>query len=222
MKKNVLCAVLCLLFLSPAVSVFAADKTPAKVSADSIATDKRILSAVKLLKNTAANASYKRILGNNPTKKPIKIEFKNFASIDKSYAKFDGMGWMEKGKLYIYISDRHTDAPKEALAALISGLAVHVDNDDSINEEIFAWALEGSMWNKFINENPDLAYDSSLLVQRENNIESLYTASPSDVSYIRELIEKNNTYLRFKSASKGYSDEELNNKIQILYRLYIR
>ncbi len=222
MKRNVLCITLCLLLLNPVVSAFAADKAKAKISADSIATDKRLLSAVKLLKDTPANASYKRILGNNPTKKPIKIEFKNFASIDKSYARFDGMGWKEKGILYIYISDKHTDAPKEALAALISGLAVHVDNDDSINEEIFAWALEGIMWNKFISENPELAYDSSMLVQRENNIESLYAASPSDVSYIRELIEKNNNYLRFKSASSGYSDEELNKKIQILYKIYTR
>ena len=43
-----------------------------------------------------------------------------------------------------------------------------------------------------------------------------------DVSYIRELIEKNNGYLRFKPQSKGYSIEDLNKKIQILYKLYSR
>ena len=95
-------------------------------------------------------------------------------------------------------------------------------SDDSINEEIFAWALEGVMWNKFLKENPDLASNPSRLVERENNIEALYAASPGDVSYIRELIEKNNGYLRFKPQSKGYSIEDLNKKIQILYKLYSR
>ncbi len=220
MKKNVLCFALGLVLLNPVCTVFAADN--GKVSAKDISENKTILSAVKLMKYTPANASYKRILGNNPTKKPIKIEFKNLASLDSSYAKFDGLGWKEKGTLYIYISDRHEDAPKEALACLLSGLAVHVDNDDSINEEIFAWALEGVMWNKFVKENPELAYVPSMLVQRENNIEQLYIASPSNVSYIRELIERNNSYLRFKPRSSGYSDEELNKKIGILYKLYSR
>ncbi len=50
---------------------------------------------------------------------------------------------------------------------MISGLAVHVDDDDSINEEIFAWALEGVMWNKFLKENPDLASNPSRLVERK-------------------------------------------------------
>ncbi len=218
MKKNVLCFALGLILLNPLSAAFAADN--GKVSTEDISADKRILSAVKLMKGTPANASYKRILGNNPTKKPIKIEFKDLASLDKAYARFDGLGWKEKGTLYIYISDRHEDAPKEALASLISGLAVHVDNDDSINEEIFAWALEGVMWNGFVKENPELAYNTSTLVQRENNIEQLYIASPTDVAYIRELIERNNALLRFKAYSNGYSDEELNKKIQILYKLY--
>lgn len=218
MKKNVLCFALGLMLLNPLSAVFAADN--GKVSTEDISVNKKILGAVKLMKGTPANASYKRILGNNPTKKPIRIEFKDLASIDKTYARFDGLGWKEKGTLYIYISDRHEDAPNEALACLISGLAVHVDNDDSINEEIFAWALEGVMWNMFVKGNPELAYNTSTLVQRENNIEQLYIASPTDVAYIRELIERNNALLRFKSYSNGYSDEELNKKIGILYKLY--
>lgn len=223
MKKIVLCSTLCLLLLNPFSAVLAAkDTDKTKVNPHDISIDTRILNAVKIMKDTPANASYKRILGNNPTKRPIKIEFKNLASIDKSYGKYDGLGWKEKGTLYIYVSDKHQNAPKEALASLLSGLAVHVDDDDSINEEIFAWALEGVMWNKFLKENPDLAIDPSKLVERENNIEALYSASPSDVSYIRELIEKNNGYLRFKPQSKGYLNEDLNKKVQILYKLYNR
>ena len=221
MKKVILCSTLSLLLLNPLGALAASEAGKTKVSASDVSSDTRILSAVKIMKDTPANASYKRILGNNPTKRPIRIEFKNLASIDKSYGKYDGLGWKERGTLYIYVSDKHQDAPKEALACLISGLAVHVDDDDSINEEIFAWALEGVMWNKFLKENPDLASNPSRLVERENNIEALYAASPGDVSYIRELIEKNNGYLRFKPQSKGYSIEDLNKKIQILYKLYI-
>jgi len=221
MKKNILCFVLGLLLLSP-ICAFAADTDKAKINPKDISIDNRILNAVKLLKDTPANASYKRILGNNPTNKPVKIEFKDFASMDKAYAEYDGLSQKKKGTLYIYISDRHQDAPKEALASLISGLAVHVDNDDSINEEIFAWALEGFMWNRFLKENPDLALDSSKLVERENNIEALYSASASDVSCIKELVEKNEGYVNFKSESKGYAKEDLDKKIQILYRLYAK
>lgn len=220
MKKIILCSALGLLLLNPLNSVFAADK--GKVNPEDISNSKNILSAVKIMKNTPANASYKRILGNNPTKKPIKIEFKNLASLNKNYDRYDGLGYKNKGTFYIYISDRHTDAPKEALASLISGLAVHVDDDDSINEEIFAWALEAVMWNGFLKQNPELASNPSRLVERENNIEALYAASPSDVSYIRELIERNNGYLRFKRVSNGFSDEELNKKIGILHKLYTR
>ena len=46
----------------------------------------------------------KEFLGNNPTKRPIRIEFKNLASIDKSYGKYDGLGWKRKrNSLYLCI-----------------------------------------------------------------------------------------------------------------------
>lgn len=219
MKKFILFAALGLLFLNPA-SVFAAD-TP-NVGLYEISGDKNILAAVKMMKNTPANASYKRILGNNPTEKPIKIEFKNLALLNKNYDRYDGLGCKSKGVFRIYISDKHKDAPKEALASLIAGLAVHVDEDDSINEEVFAWALEAVVWSGFLKQNPELASNPARLIERENTIAALYGASAADVSYIKELIERNNGYRNFKKASNGYSDEELDKKIQILYRIYAK
>ena len=100
------------------------------------------------------------------------------------------------------------------------GLVYHEEEIKSKNVRSMVRKIE--QYIDFLKENPDLASNPSRLVERENNIEALYAASPGDVSYIRELIEKNNGYLRFKPQSKGYSIEDLNKKIQILYKLYSR
>ena len=77
MKKIVLCSTLCLLLLNPFSAVLAAkDTDKTKVNPHDISIDTRILNAVKIMKDTPANASYKRILGNNPTKGQLKLNSK--------------------------------------------------------------------------------------------------------------------------------------------------
>ena len=81
MKKVILCSTLSLLLLNPLGALAASEAGKTKVSASDVSSDTRILSAVKIMKDTPANASYKRILGNNPTKRPIRIDFKNLAQL---------------------------------------------------------------------------------------------------------------------------------------------
>ena len=187
---------------------------------DKITSDEKILSAVKLLKDTHAIASYKRILGKNPTSKAMRIEFKDLAKIDSIYENFAGLVRMKNGRIYIYVNKEHKDAPNEALAALLAGLSVHCDSIDSVNEQIFAWSLEGNLWDYFLYENPGLELFENKLVKRENAIRKLYIASPLDVNYIIRLVRMSDAYNKLEIDSPGYSKAELENKIRILYNIY--
>ena len=62
------------------------------------------------------------------------------------------------------------DAPKEALAALLSHEAIHQDKDNSINEETYCWTLEAAVWTNMCDKNEKLQEIAHPLVDRENTI----------------------------------------------------
>ena len=93
----------------------------------SVTTDPKIMQALDLMDGTSGEASKKAILGNNLSGKPVKILFKNLALISSSYKDFDALGWKDSNQLYIYINNKHKNAPAEALASLLSHEAVHQD-----------------------------------------------------------------------------------------------
>ena len=70
--------------------------------------------ALDMLKNTTGDFSRKAILGNNLTERPVKIEFRDLGTINKSYESFDALGWKKGKRLYIFINPRHKDAPPAA------------------------------------------------------------------------------------------------------------
>ena len=101
-----------------------------------VTKDGAVMQAMELMeKLNIAKYSYNALMGNNLTEKPFKIEFKNIAEIRQEYASFDALGWKKKNRLYIYINEKHRNAPPEALAALLSHEAIHQDEFASLNEE---------------------------------------------------------------------------------------
>jgi hypothetical protein len=82
-------------------------------------------------------------LGENLSKRPIKIMFKDLSEISPIYANFDALGWKEKdGQLFIFINKKHCLAPKEALASILCHEAIHQDEFSSIEEETYGWAMK--------------------------------------------------------------------------------
>ena len=93
-----------------------------------VTKDGAVMQAMELMeKLNIAKYSYNALMGNNLTEKPFKIEFKNIAEIRQEYASFDALGWKKKNRLYIYINEKHRNAPAEALAALLPLIRMATD-----------------------------------------------------------------------------------------------
>ncbi|MCD7879108.1 MAG: hypothetical protein LUG16_04145, partial [Candidatus Gastranaerophilales bacterium] len=120
-----------------------------------VTKDGAVMQALEMMQEiNISKYSYNALMGNNLTEKPFKIEFKNIAEIREEYASFDALGWKKKGILYIYINEKHRNAPPEAIAALLSHEAIHQDEFASLNEETYAWTLEAATWMKLAEKNP--------------------------------------------------------------------
>ena len=171
-----------------------------------VTKDDTVIQALDMMQGPLSNFSREAILGNNLTNHPIKIEFKNLSEMGEAYANFDALGWKKKGKLYIFINPKHKDAPKEALAALLSHEALHQDELNSINEETYAWTLEAAVWTQFCDDNPSLTTISHPLATRENIIKKLFEKGDYTDTYIRKSIISNPGYQNLPSRSPGFED----------------
>lgn len=183
-----------------------------------ISKDPKIIEAIGLMKYSPAKESYNIILGQNPTKKPIKICYKNLSEINFQYASYDALGWLRLNQLYIYINNRHKNAPPEALCALIAGRAINQDPYDSKNEEAYIGTLEAVTWDYFLKKNPTLAHsNASLVTIRETKLNQLFNKSNNDISNLEKTIRANPSYMHLKNESPGFSDSEFIQKMNNLF-----
>ncbi|MBQ8476157.1 hypothetical protein IJ531_03745, partial [bacterium] len=188
MKKKLLCCIFGLCIC--AGSCFAVDEALYK-KYKNVSGDDNIIKAVELLENTTGKYSKEAILGKNLTGKPIKVEFIDLAAINPMYANFDALGWKKKKTLTIYINEKHKDAPVEALCALLSHEAIHQDEQNSLNEETYAWTLEAAVWTQLTEDNPQLEEISHPLVERENVIKKLFLRGNYTSKYIHSFVVGN-------------------------------
>lgn len=182
-----------------------------------VTKDGVIMQAMELMNSVnIAKYSYNALLGNNLTNRPFKIEFKNLSEINPEYASFDALGWQKPDKLnktketlYIYINEKHRNAPPEAIAALLAHEAIHQDKFASLNEETYAWTLEAATWVKMTEKNPDAANTASSLVSRENMLKKLFEKGDYTNKYIKKAVYTNPGYKRLPTRSPGFEDEDL-------------
>lgn len=217
MKKTILFILLFLFINIPSLALAKEGFEDESVLIKKISTDKKIIEAVKLMKDSPANESYGSLLGNNPTNKPFEIKFMNLSLINKQYKNYDALGWKRGKQLFIYINQKHHNAPPEALCALIASRALNQDETDSINEEVYIWTLEAVVWNYFLGKNPSLSNSySSLVIGREKPLNEIYKKSQNDVKYIEETIKSNRGYTNFPLQSPGFEDVEFKLKMNKL------
>ena len=212
MKKNIIFAIILSFLLGN--GIFAIQDTTPKQTIDekiikqykNITEDTNVIEAIELLKDTTGKYSREAILGNNLTKKPIKIEFANLSTINPMYANFDALGWKKKKNLCIYINEKHKDAPIEALSAILAHEAIHQDEFNSLNEETYAWTLEAAVWTQLTEDNPELEKISHPLVERENVIKKLFVRGNYTSKYIHKFVITNKGYQNLPERSYGFEE----------------
>ncbi len=171
--------------------------------------DERLVGAAETLKGTVADYSRRAILGDNLTGKPIKVEFRDLATLNPAYANFDALGWKQRGRLNIFINKKHENAPKEALAAVLAHEAIHQDELNSINEEVYCWTLEAAVWTQLTDDKPELQNISHQLVDRENTIKKMFIKGDYTSKFIRKSVLSNAGYQGLPSRSPGFEDDGL-------------
>ena len=172
-----------------------------------IGKDEVFYVALDMLKDTEGMFSRNAILGNNLSQRPIKIEFKDLGQINQNYASFDALGWKKGKNLYIYISNKHKEAPAGAIAALLSHEALHQDEFNSLAEETYAWTMEAVVWDDILKVYPESDQEGSALVKRENTLRKLLekgrqAGKPSQ--YIKKAVMQNSGYKNLPSYSPGF------------------
>ncbi len=163
--------------------------------------------ALDMLKDTEGMFSRNAILGNNLSQRPIKIEFRNLGQINQEYATFDALGWKKGKSLYIYINQKHKDAPAGAIAALLAHEALHQDEFNSLAEETYAWTMEAVVWDDILKIYPEANQPSSALVKRENTLKKLLEKGRSigkPNQYIKKAVIQNAGYKNLPSYSPGF------------------
>lgn len=209
MKKIIMLAFAILIFTNKAYSFKEApisntNTKPSVIDYSKISKDTNIIEALKIMENSPANLSYKKIMGDNPTKKSFKIKFTDLGTYNAKYKDYDAMGWKKGSRLYIYVNPKHIAAPKEALCGLIASIAIHEDEYDSINEQVEAWMIEAKVWDYFIEQNPNLENYKNDLVIRESVIRKAYIRGDKTDKYVRKIVEKNSGYSHLPQTSPGF------------------
>ncbi|MGN0031178.1 MAG: hypothetical protein ACI37Q_04405 [Candidatus Gastranaerophilaceae bacterium] len=171
-----------------------------------IGKDEVFYVALDMLKETEGMFSRNAILGNNLSKKPIKIEFRDLGQINGEYATFDALGWKKGKNLYIYINNKHKDAPAGALAALLAHEALHQDEFNSLAEETYAWTMEAFVWNDIVKIYPESNIENNALVKRENTLKKLLEKGNYTNKYIKKAVLQNNGYKNLPSYSPGFDN----------------
>ena len=204
--KRIVLLFLLLFFLS--TTVFAVEEFDNKLfkKYKDVTDDANLIRAIELLDKTTGKYSKEAILGQNLTKRPIKVEFLNLATISPMYMNFDALGWKKKKNLYIYINEKHKDAPAEALSAILAHEAVHQDETNSLNEETYAWTLEAAVWTQLTDDNPELEKISHPLVERETVIKKLFIRGNYTNKYIRKFVVTNKGYQNLPERSYGFEE----------------
>lgn len=174
-----------------------------------VTDDEKVMRSLELMKDNLGSFSRSAILGNNLSDRPMKVEFINLATLNQAYANFDAVGWKRKKDLYIYINQKHKDAPEQALAALLSHEALHQDDFNSLNEETYAWTLEAAVWTQLSDKYPKECASMHPLAVRENTLKKLFVKGNYTSKYIRKTVFSNPGYSNLPSRSPGFEDDSL-------------
>lgn len=172
-----------------------------------VSKDEVVYVALDMLNGTSGEFSRKAILGNNLSGQPVKIEFSDLKSFGDEFKDFDALGYKKGKKLYIFINEKHKNAPAGAIAALLSHEALHQDEYNSLAEETYAWTMEAVVWCEILRTYPETSDNiSNALVARENTLKKLYERGKYTDKYIKKTVWSNSGYKNLPTTSPGFED----------------
>jgi hypothetical protein len=171
-----------------------------------ITQDHKIQQVLDLLKNhnDSTRETLSILMGNNLSKRPVKVMFYDLSQMNAAYANYDALTCKHtSGTLYIFINTIHRDAPISALACLLSHEALHQDDSSSYQEEVQAWTMEAKTWMsmKQVGYRADSSYP---LVKRLNTIEKMYAGANYLPTLISQEVHSNAGYRGLAECSPGY------------------
>lgn len=185
-------------------TAFAADK----YDYNRVTGNSKIIETLELLAKTNNQEILAQIFGENQTKAPVKIMFRDLAQISYDCRNFDALTCVDRnGNLYILINIKHKDAPIEAIACLLSHEVIHQDTISSINEETQGWINEAKTWISMKKLNPELKNinsDNCALVKRLNKIEEMYANANYTPEIIQQVVMSNYGYQNLSMNSPGF------------------
>ena len=151
--------------------------------------------AVDVLKNYANNKAISILEGNNYTKKPVTIIFKDLSEVNFSYSKFYAVTATDSdGNLYILINKNLRNSDERALACLIAHESMHCRKNvfDSVDEEIAAHMQEVMLYIKILSDNENLKDKTDdVLVNRLNKLKKIYDDA------MKAYITSNSNYVNY-------------------------
>jgi hypothetical protein len=186
------------------LSFSSVSKTMSESRYSAVTKDSKVFQALDLMNGTSAEWAKNAILGNNVSKRPMIIKFRNLAEISQSVANFDALGWKEGEQLYIFINQKHSDAPPAAIASLLSHEAVHQDSYCSLEEETYAWGYEADVWIQMVKRTPEVASIDCPLTQRLNTLSRLFKSANFTTNNIRSVVYSNPGYKGLPTHSPGF------------------
>lgn len=169
-----------------------------------VTNDPKIISALNQMDGTSADWAKKAILGNNDSGLPMIIKFKNLKEISPNFTNFDALGWKKGKQLYIFVNQKHQNAPSEALASILSHESVHQDDQCSLEEETYAWGYEADIWIQMIKRNPKVTNIECPLTQRLNTLAKLFKNANYTTNNIRSVVYDNPGYKGLPVHSPGF------------------
>ena len=172
-----------------------------------VSKDEVVYVALDMLNGTSGDFSRKAILGNNLSGYPVKVEFTDLKSFGDEFKDFDALGYKKGKKLYIFINEKHKNAPAGAIAALLSHEALHQDEYNSLAEETYAWTMEAVVWSEILRIYPEMSGDgTSALVARENTLKKLLERGKNTDKYIKKTVWSNSGYKNLPTTSPGFEN----------------
>lgn len=170
-----------------------------------ISADPIICVALDLLKGTKGDYSRRVIMGENPTNKSIKVVFKNLSAINPTLGNVNALGMKKGSQIYIYINDKHKDAPVIAISSIIAHEALHQDAFNSLAEETYAWTTEAIVWQELVAQYQQYENNLHPLACRERTLALLYKKGGETDKYIKQIVYSSFNYENLPETSPGFS-----------------
>lgn len=157
----------------------------------SISTNAKITKALDILISINRRDVVSILYGNNATKRPIRVMFRDFAIFGNQDCEAMTMK-TKSGTLVIYINQEHKSASPELIACLIAHESQHHTFTNSKAEELKAWVSETQTWNEIVKKNKAILNSNEPLAKRENYIAKV--KNTSGILGIQKIIANNPVY----------------------------